>query len=388
MAARFVRRETAIGADLSAWLDLFRGLASLAVLIGHVHALVFGTSPEVPADGVLGVVSTFVWGASQLGHAAVVIFFVLSGYLVGGPFLVRVLRGSASSVEYVVARGTRMYVVLMPALVLTLLLDAAMLTWLGGQAFVDARADFFPNRSDLWNMLTPGQFLCNAAFLQTLWCKQLGSDLSLWSLSNEALYYVAWLGLVLSLTRRWAIILPVAVLSVILLSEMSDSTSGRALSYVVYFGIWIAGAICFATGRVHRMVHAVLAAGAISIWLLRGSGGLSGDVMLAGAFVSLLSMIDRFNAPLGIGRSFSKATAEFSFSLYAIHLPVAVFVLALIGAIEVVPYSWASLLLFALVTAGCVVVAGLFWWAFESRTAEVRAWTRSKIAGVRVPAAG
>ena len=63
---------------------------------------------------------------SGLGHQWVIVFFVLSGYLVGGSVLRSVRTGSWSWRAYLLARLSRLYVVLLPALLLGGALD-----WLG-----------------------------------------------------------------------------------------------------------------------------------------------------------------------------------------------------------------------------------------------------------------
>jgi len=52
------------------------------------------------------------WAISGHGPAAVVVFFVLSGYLVGGPALIRAKTGKLNGVDYFSARASRPYVVL------------------------------------------------------------------------------------------------------------------------------------------------------------------------------------------------------------------------------------------------------------------------------------
>lgn len=58
---------------------------------------------------------------SRLGHEAVVVFFVLSGYLVGGRSLQRAIEGRFDVPAYWLDRVTRVYVPLIPVLGLTAL---------------------------------------------------------------------------------------------------------------------------------------------------------------------------------------------------------------------------------------------------------------------------
>src|SRR5690348_3723362 len=106
--------------SFSGWLDLFRGLAALAVLYGHSRPLFFtslspGQSPHL--------LTRALYVLSGFGHQAVMVFFVLSGFLVGGTVIRTARDGRWSWRRYATQRGTRLYIVLIPALLLTLCWD-------------------------------------------------------------------------------------------------------------------------------------------------------------------------------------------------------------------------------------------------------------------------
>ena len=56
------------------------------------------------------------YGISNLGHQAVIIFFALSGYLVGGSVINAIRRSEWSWVRYLTQRLVRLWLVLLPAL--------------------------------------------------------------------------------------------------------------------------------------------------------------------------------------------------------------------------------------------------------------------------------
>lgn len=60
----------------SVYLDFLRGTSSLLVVVGHFRYLIFAKAPGILPSSVL-----FLTG---LARQAVVVFFVLSGYLIGG----------------------------------------------------------------------------------------------------------------------------------------------------------------------------------------------------------------------------------------------------------------------------------------------------------------
>ncbi len=66
-----------------------------------------------------GVFLNLVYFITNLGHEAVVVFFVLSGFLIGGNLTDSMRRGSFDLVRYLIARFTRVYIVYLPALIVT-----------------------------------------------------------------------------------------------------------------------------------------------------------------------------------------------------------------------------------------------------------------------------
>ena len=94
-------------------LDLVRGLAALLVLAGHLRAYVFQSYGEASQ---MGVALKAFYFATGLGHEAVIIFFALSGFLVGGKALQDLLARRFSWSRYLLRRLTRLWIVIVPAL--------------------------------------------------------------------------------------------------------------------------------------------------------------------------------------------------------------------------------------------------------------------------------
>lgn len=67
------------------WLDLMRYVAALLVVLGHFRADFFVNYDQLPASQ-HGGITQIIYVLTSLGHSSVLIFFVLSGYLVGGVF--------------------------------------------------------------------------------------------------------------------------------------------------------------------------------------------------------------------------------------------------------------------------------------------------------------
>ena len=171
---------------------MIRGIAALAVMIGHIRGLFFLdykdlASPSPPV--------AFLYAVTGLGHQAVMVFFVLSGFLIGGSVLTSMERWTWK--RYLVNRLCRLYLVLLPALVLTAALDYIAYRQPGGHVYFDLPIVHF-NPEALAGNRHWSVFFGNAFFLQTIFVPTYGSNSPLWSLANEFWYYMLFPALVLS----------------------------------------------------------------------------------------------------------------------------------------------------------------------------------------------
>ncbi len=97
-------------------------------------------------------------------------------------------------------RLTRLWVVLLPALVLTVALDLAGLRLFPQSTSIyHGPAGQSEVRANLIHTLSPLVVAGNASFLQTILVPTAGSNIALWSLSNEFWYYLAFPFLVFAL---------------------------------------------------------------------------------------------------------------------------------------------------------------------------------------------
>src|ERR1700730_8875836 len=100
-------------------LDMARGLAALAVLFGHLRSFVFPSYHELKTHSF---VDPIVWAATSFGHEAVMFFFVLSGFFITRSLVVDTQVRRFSWTAYIIKRLTRLWIVLIPALLLTVVL--------------------------------------------------------------------------------------------------------------------------------------------------------------------------------------------------------------------------------------------------------------------------
>jgi peptidoglycan/LPS O-acetylase OafA/YrhL len=103
---------------LSHFLDFSRAIAALLVLFFHIRS-----SLVVPFDSLdtHDWLTRAIFAVSAFGHDAVIIFFVLSGYLVGGAVLKMDVKSSYDLWEYWIDRSVRIGPVLIAATAFQLL---------------------------------------------------------------------------------------------------------------------------------------------------------------------------------------------------------------------------------------------------------------------------
>lgn len=341
-------------------LELLRGLAALAVCLGHVRALML---PPMRSAAYAGWERGLYFLTAQ-GEAAVWIFFVLSGYLVGGSVLRQTAGGAWSWSGYLLRRGTRLWVVLIPALMLTWLCD---LTRAGGPVVTAGAMNFpHPLPADAWT------FLGNLFFLQDLVTPPFGSNLALWSLAYEAWLYLLCPLLLLAVgARAWREKMVLAGSAGVILWLLGPR--GRWLAVAWFIGAliaWLRPASGAAPAPGPRFLPwvglavALLAKPFVVSWV----PFLAMPLVILGAGGVVWSEARRVGPLPGL----ATRAGEISYTLYATHLPLAVLATGwLTGpfAFEPGPTRWCFV--FGL-TGGLVLFAQGWWWLFERRTDSLR----------------
>ena len=185
-------------------LDCIRWLAAMAVVLTHVRDISAIDYSAVSNNGVL--IKAFYF-ATGFGAEAVIVFFVISGYLVGGSSLQAWRRRTFNFFDYFVHRFSRIYVVLFPALVLGLLLDSYGRGYFDGSG-IYSRPDLLHTTS-LANGFTLNLYLQGpprqSAAIADLRCVCLGTNVPLWSLAYEWWYYCIFGMILLVLADEGAI---------------------------------------------------------------------------------------------------------------------------------------------------------------------------------------
>lgn len=303
------------------FLDLIRWVSAFAVVAYHLRDLIFVPLAQPTAAPLW--LRIFYFGTA-LGHEAVMVFFVLSGYLVGGALVSRPsLRLGA---EYFIARFARIYPVVLPALAITVFVGLELPHWLAaapilsGRHWGDSLGYDFRERLSLWTVA------CNSLMLQNTACMPLGDNGPLWSLSCEWFYYMSF-PLALWLLRcrpRVPALAAMASLFAIVAWEFPAAAQ--------YYPVWLFGVAArlvgdrLPMGRSSLFAFTLALAASLTIEYLNVVPQATGDMAVGAATAGMLSC--RAVRSVRLGRLHGHL-AGFSYSLYVVHFPIAT---ALIGA--------------------------------------------------------
>lgn len=188
------------------WLDVARGLSALLVVVGHCRAAFF---PPLSTIASPSIIEIGFYAATSLGRQAVMAFFVLSGFLVGGSVIRAGQRFRFR--DYMIARLCRLWVVLIPALMFAWAVDVVIAVTaphaLHG-AF-SAQWNSGPH-TDVPYSRSLTTFLGNIAFVQTAWVPAYRTNGPVWSLFCEFWCYVIFPLLMTGLAPRSRFSLPFA----------------------------------------------------------------------------------------------------------------------------------------------------------------------------------
>ncbi|RRB14065.1 acyltransferase family protein [Larkinella knui] len=360
------------------WLDFLRGSAALLVFLSHIRALFFLDYHHVDHT----IISAFFYFITGFGHSSVIVFFVLSGFFIIGSIDNAASKNKWSFTTYSIDRLVRLWIVLLPALLLTALLDNIglklypdSLAYLGE---IDSLRDINPiGRS------TIVVFLANVFFLQNVLVPTFGSNAPLWSLSCEFWYYFLFPFLYFALFKKENVVAKIALITipVLLLLLLGNKIAG-------YFTIWLMGGITFFIYKYKNIPifnTSFFAAFSSLLFLVIFScirfdkyPFLFNNYSLGAT--SILLMIALINSKMKFPYliKFSKFISNISYSLYLIHLPLSIVLVSALSH-ERHDFNAISIMTFLALCALIVTFSYCFWHLFEKQTSAIKIWVKSKL---------
>lgn len=354
-------------------IDCLRAAAALLVVIGHVRALVF-VDYEASAHST---VAKVFYALTGLGRPAVYLFFALSGFWVGGWVVRRMQAGDFSWSSHLVRRLSRLWTVLIPVLALVLLVDLCG-RWLFGDTPFYAGSDAFHGvapTSDATH-LAPQTLIANILFLGGTWAHTYGTDGPLWSLAYEFWYYLLF-PLLATLVMVRSVAKAAVVAAAIVLCGLAAGVTALTL-----FPAWLLGVAAYGVAqsqrdrllRLGRRPRGCLQVGGFVAALAscavmdvsRAPDWIAAAVIafVAGCFLVVASVEVEWSGLPGVLLGAGSRLAQFSYTLYAVHLPLLLFALAALNGtgrrreLDAMGVGYAALLLAGVVACAWGVSLG------------------------------
>jgi len=344
----------------SLYLDLVRFTAAVCVMLAHIN-MILGIYP-IPGS---------------FGHNAVVVFFVLSGYVIA--FVTDTKENTPR--DYWASRLSRIYSVALPAVLLTPLLDML------GEAVSPGVYANGVTTHDYW----PVRIAASLAFVNELWLVSIMpfSNSPYWSLCYEMAYYtlyavycftagyrrLVWLALLsLLIGPKILLMFPIWLLGVLIYRFRILAACGEGWAWALLVASLL-GIAWYQYVDVARIFSELLRqwTGERLYTLLHFSKRFPGDYLLAliiaANFIAFRRLGNRFAALLNPLAKPIRYVASYTFSLYLFHLPVALCATAL----------WQrppSAELFLLVLASTLIVVFALGSQTERRREGLRDWLK------------
>jgi len=343
------------------WLDLLRFFAALTVVIAHTRGSVFVEYGKLLSHDKTFFI-TIAYAITRIANEAVIVFFVLSGFLVGGRALYRLSENKFDPAGYAVDRITRILLPLIPALFFT--------------AFVRLTID---GNFDLVVMVA------NIFSLQGILTPTFGGNGPLWSLSYEVWFYFLTYSVgVTVLNKKLHIHSALIIILVLCIFTILDS---------VYLFCWLIGVmaymrmptrfsyqvlICSFLLLVYSVISIQIGTESISVGVKNiffRLPSLNVSKILLSVAIALIIQQLIFIKPQKIItkviNDIGVALAAFSYTLYLTHYPT-IQLLMHFGVKRADEITYTSVGIFVCVTLTCFFVGWVMYLLFERHTNLVR----------------
>lgn len=359
------------------WLDLLRFLAAFLVLACHCRGFTIIDYTHLPPQQQSPLTFTL-FSITRLGHEAVLIFFVLSGFLVGGRLIEKVKSNQFNLINYTIDRVVRIMLPLISALILIFIVNLVT-----GN----------PDHKTIFD------YIGNLFSLQGIYVTPVSEPL--WSLSYEVWFYILAGATAVILYRNYystQSYIPYAFLvffvCILVFAKLN----------ALYLSIWTFGAIAYnirvkssklilwgaICGIISLIVLLQLTSGsqlssnlsnllpttnrdALQIWYTFFACILIRQVIMFAPKYKFSSRIERFGTKL----------AAFSYTLYLTHVPT----MRLLEHFNIISKADSlnirSVTVYLASMLICIIVAYCIYWCFEKRNSDVKNFIKSRINRVK-----
>ena len=360
-------------------LDLIRGVSALLVMGGHLRAALFKDFSEIDLGNNISLIEKGFYFFTSLGHEAVMIFFVLSGFFVGGSVLKS--KDNFNFINYLISRLSRLWTPLFPVLILTFIVD--FFTGIISNSVItgDHFSILVSGPRENYSV-SPITFISNLLFLQTVWTPVFGTNGPLWSLANEFWYYILF-PLFMSIVGY----IPQSSIKRFIYSALTISIIGFIASSMIQgFLIWMMGVTVYALNmrKVIKFNSWFFIASFIlfSLSLINSKATFLtiydnnySDFFVGFSFSVLLLSLIHLEFPKNSLIDFRKISlwiSEISYSLYIVHFPFIMLIYGSLYAEKQLTFGVAGILHFLTWFIFLILLSAVFWYFFERNTPLVR----------------
>ena len=357
-------------------LDCLRGLSALLVCMGHLRNIFFIDFNEIlVVDSFL---VKFFYFITSLGHQAVMIFFVLSGFLVGGSVIKNL--DNFSFKKYLTNRITRLWVVLIPCLFLTLIIDELLLSNYPEllQGMYRNVINSGPSESYSQTLMT---LMGNIFFLQTIFVKTYGTLEPVWSLANEFWYYILFplVLIILDFKKKYNLILKsfYTIFLLIILYLLP-------IEITKYFLIWCLGVFAFyiydqkksSYHKFNFLLSSILLILTLIISKLKFLSLFNSDLLISLTVSYLIVVCPKINLDQNkISKLFKNVIihlSNISYTLYLIHFPICMLIFCYIIKFEKIYLDLPNFFSYLFYLTIIISFSYIFWFMFEKNTNLIR----------------
>jgi len=376
--------------ERSLYLHFLRFFSAVIVCLGHTKEFLFVHMDE--SAHVLEKVSRLFLG---LGSSAVLVFFFLSGYLVGGNEIVNLIGKKLNFSHYIFNRLTRLWIVLLPALLATFAFNAFTCRnardslYCMADSALASHAEIPPQFSQELSDL-----ISNVFFLQPFMGTQWGGNGPLWSLSYEFWYYMVFFSIIsvvsYLLKREISFGLILHLLILFVASRVLD------LDWLILGIIWLSGALVAHFLKLDSLVTftrkyqkpialkftlltiTFILPALISLRLFPRIYSFPLAILLLTITLSLTQNDDAIQSDGRLQKTIVRGS-EYSFSLYLTHFPLIALATSFFVPVDRWRMSPFGLFVLILLTLGALLTAYGFAWLTEFNLTQVRIALRSRV---------
>ena len=350
------------------WLDTMRFVAAFMVLLSHARNTFFPTYGDLP----IGQQNFFCMAFTmfcRMGHEAVIVFFVLSGFLVGGRGFERIKDGSMNVRSYAIDRFARICPPLLAAIL-----------------FYYVTSLFIPGTPYSW-----ATAIGNLLSLQGICCKSLVSPF--WSLSYEVWFYIILgaLAALLKAKKDGKIIVGM----IVFVAATSVFVLGLKMHYLL---IWMMGAMAYLIrpkkrnkwvlllsliGLFASILYFQLSKGTRSLeYAVEGSNKELIEIIMSLMVCLLIQQVILFEPSNIISKWIEKNVgrmAKFSYTLYLSHRIVFLWIIALIWAQDSCQFTIYGIIRFLIIIIASLLVCWLLYLVSEKYTPQIKTLLKRKL---------